>query len=168
MQTMPLELLNTLDLEPIMVKAMDEEEGYGWTLDQALEVANEYKRFLALCMCYPDEAIVPSTFVDDFWHLHILDTQKYADDCTQYLGYFLHHFPYFGMRGDQDLKNLNAAWMRTLTLYEASFGVPANAALWPKSKRCPNCGRRSTNDSQSVSRPRLADLQQKQLQATTA
>lgn len=62
-----------LDMEPIMVKVMDKEEGYGWTLEFTKRVASEYKRYLTLCLENPDFPMVPSTYVDNFWHLHILD-----------------------------------------------------------------------------------------------
>jgi hypothetical protein len=153
-----LRLLDGLDLEPIMVKAMDREEGYGWSLFDAKKIAKEYKKFLVLCLLRPDDAIVPSSLVDDFWHLHILDTQKYAEDCTNFLGFFLHHFPYFGMRGEKDLENLYTAWAATLNFYEVAFGEKANPEIWLKSKRCPNCGRRAGNDAQFEKRPRLVDL----------
>lgn len=158
MIAVPLELFVKLDLEPIMVKAMDTEDGLGWSLEFTQTVAEEYRKFLTLCACYPDEAIVPSTIIDDLWHLHILDTQKYAEDCSQFLGYFLHHFPYFGMRGDADKENLTKAWLKTLDLYAIAFGTVPDQNLWPKSKRCPNCGKRSLVDSQYEYRPRLADL----------
>ena len=70
-------ILTDLDLEPIFIKAMDAEEGHGWTFDFACRVAQEYRRFLVLCLEHPSEPVVPSSLVDDFWHLHILDTQKY-------------------------------------------------------------------------------------------
>ena len=158
MRVEQIDLLADLDLEPIMVKAMDGDEGYGWNIEYTRSVSKEYKRFLALCLHFPDEAIVPSAPIDDFWHLHILDTQKYADDCHSYLGYFLHHFPYFGMRGDEDRKNLDAAWKKTLIQYKLTFGEQPDSILWPRSKRCPNCGRKSTNDATMNRRPRLADL----------
>ena len=159
-------ILTDLDLEPIIIKAMDVEEGHGWSLGFACRVADEYRKFLVLCFENPDDPIVPSSFVDDFWHLHILDTQKYMEDCHQYLGYMLHHFPYFGMRSEEDARNLRRAWENTLALYEAAFGKAAPSDLWPKSKRCPNCGRRcrkGDNDliNQPVfdeRRPRLADI----------
>lgn len=151
-----------IDLEPIMVKAMDAEEGYGWTLDFVQSVAEEYRRYLELCRLHPDEPLVPSCFVDDFWHLHILDTIKYADDCDRMFGAFLHHFPYFGMRGPQDEENLARSWNETLRLYAGAFGAPAGDDLWPRSRRCPNCGRRCRNDLalevMSERRPRLADV----------
>ena len=108
-----VEMLPSWNLEPLLVKALDTEEGYGWTLDFALEVAAEYRKYSALCQIYPDEPLVPSTYVDDFWHLHILDTLKYEDDSNNYYGYFLHHFPYFGMRGE-DAENLRKSWLATL------------------------------------------------------
>lgn len=131
--------INELDLEPIMVKVMDKDEGYGWSLEFTKRVAEEYKRYLTLCLENPDFPMVPSTFVDEFWHYHILDTQKYQEDCDQVFGYFLHHFPYFGMRGEQDAQNLKNAWADSCVLYEKRFGS-IDKELWPASKRCPNCG----------------------------
>ena len=45
---------------------MDKEEGLGWTLEMAKNIAEEYRKYLTLCLEYPDEAIVPSGMVDDF------------------------------------------------------------------------------------------------------
>jgi len=148
--------LTGLDLEPIMVKIMDKEEGLGWTLEFTKRVAAEYEKYLVLCKENPEAAVVPSSSVDDFWHFHILDTQKYQEDCQSYFGYFLHHFPYFGMRGKQDEENLKTAWADSCALYEACFGkLPTD--LWLVSKRCPNCGRRCNSSKYSMDqRPRLA------------
>jgi len=148
-------IMNELDLEPIMVKAMDKEEGFGWSLELTQRVTCEYKKFLILCLENPDFPVVPSSQVDDFWHLHILDTQKYQEDCKKYLGYFLHHFPYFGMRGKQDEANLKTAWEESCSLYKKRFGEQP-ADLWISSRRCPNCGRRSANFTYAMNeRPRL-------------
>ena len=149
---------NTLNLEPIIIKAMDSAEGHGWDFTFACRVAAEYRRFLTLCLQNPEAAIVPSNLVDDFWHLHILDTQKYAEDCAHFLGFFLHHFPYFGMRGEKDAENLAASWENTKVLYERDFGEKPPADLWPHANRCPNCGRRVNNDIAMAKRPALADL----------
>lgn len=148
-----------LNLEPIIIKAMDADEGLGWSFDHACRVAAEYRRFLALCLENPEAAIVPSNLVDDFWHLHILDTQKYAADCAEYLGFFLHHFPYFGMRGEKDAENLANSWGNTKQLYAAAFGEEPPADLWPAANRCPNCGRRVNNEIAMAKRPAFADYQ---------
>ena len=151
-----------LDLEPIMVKAVDNEEGYGWSIEFTKEVSEEYKKYLHLCKKFPEKAIVPSTYVDDFWHMHILDTIKYEEDCNFVFGEFLHHFPYFGMRGEDDAKNLSKAWAETLSLYESEFESKPSERLWPKSQRCPNCGVRCKgsigNNAMSAMRPRLSSL----------
>ncbi len=123
-----------LDLDPIKVKLMHGEEGLGWTLDQANEAERWYKRFLFLNFKYPEKSIVPTKVVDKFWHFHILDTQKYAEDCDRVFGYFLHHFPYFGMRGDEDAANLKAAFSDTCSILKSEFGEDAQVA-----GSCPDC-----------------------------
>ena len=132
-------ILNKLNLEPIIIKIMDQDEGKGWSFDYALAISEEYRKYLVLCLQNPDIAVVPSKEVDNFWHYHILDTQKYAEDCQACFGYFLHHFPYFGMRSEQDAKNLQTAGQQTLDLYISEFGkVPKK--LWTENGRCPKCG----------------------------
>jgi hypothetical protein len=114
--------IQALDLAPIKFKLMDTEEGHGWSREYADHVEIEYKRFLTLLVKYPEAAIAPSKTVDKFWHGHILDTMKYAEDCNQVFGYFLHHFPYFGMRGKEDAANLAAAAETMNRLYQQEFG----------------------------------------------
>ena len=118
-----VEAVFSLDLDPIKFKLMDAHEGYGWTREEVDNRELEYKRFLALVAKFPDEAIVPNREVDKFWHAHILDTMKYAEDCREVFGYFLHHFPYFGMRDAEDAVNLANANERTQALYRQEFGV---------------------------------------------
>ncbi|MFC7513529.1 glycine-rich domain-containing protein [Herbaspirillum sp. GCM10030257] len=117
-----------LDLDAIKFKLMDAKEGHGWSREEADRHELEYRRFLALIAKYPEEAITPNSDVDKFWHGHILDTMKYAEDCAHVFGYFLHHFPYFGMRDDEDAANLAEAAARTRRLYEQEFGKTSDAA----------------------------------------
>lgn len=117
-----VEAIFALDLDPIKVKLMDAKEGQGWSRDEAERHELQYRRFLALLARYPDEVIVPDTDVDKFWHAHILDTMKYAEDCQDIFGYFLHHFPYFGLRGEEDAANLSQAARNTKRLYQKEFG----------------------------------------------
>jgi hypothetical protein len=129
-----VEAIFALDLDPIKLKLMDKTEGHGWTREQADRNELEYKRFLALLAKYPDQSIAPATEVDKFWHGHILDTMKYAEDCDNVFGYFLHHFPYFGMRGEKDAANLVSAFMNMQRLREQEFGnenqVAAQETAW--------------------------------------
>ena len=111
-----------LDLEPIKVKLMHEESGEGWTLERANAIEFEYRRFLVLMKKYPHEQTAPLVDVDTFWHYHILDTMKYAADCDAMFGYFLHHFPYIGLRGEDDVAAHQRLGERMKELYQATFG----------------------------------------------
>lgn len=95
----------------------------GWTKKQTEKAIARYLMFLALKHLHPDVEIVPNDEIDRVWHTHILDTQKYAADCQQIFGSFLHHFPYFGIRGEGDRQNLNATFARTQALFKEHFGV---------------------------------------------
>lgn len=112
-----------LDFEQVKTKLMSKTEGHGWSRAEADRHELEYKRYLALLVKYPDETIAPSMNADKFWHGHILDTMKYAADCKNVFGYFLHHYPYFGMRGEEDAARLKAAGKAMRRLYEQEFGT---------------------------------------------
>jgi hypothetical protein len=118
-----------LDLDPIKVKLMHEESGEGWTLAYAGLVEAEYRRFLYLMKMFPNEPTAPLFDVDIFWHYHILDTMKYVVDCESVFGYFLHHFPYVGLRGEEDEVAHQSAGQRMKELYEATFGEAYGQAL---------------------------------------
>ena len=126
------ESIAALDLAPIKQKLMHSEAGEGWTLEHATVVETEYRRFLYLMKAYPDVQTAPMVDVDTFWHYHILDTMKYAADCAQAFGYFVHHFPYLGLRGEDDARELAASGERMRELYEEVFQQPygANMAAW--------------------------------------
>ncbi len=114
-----------LDLESIKRKLMNFEDGLGWSQERADQSEIEYKRFLAMAVTYPDVDLVPSVEVDQFWHAHILDTRKYAADCEQVLGFFLHHAPDTGPREAEDVARQEATFAQSRALYEELFGVSA-------------------------------------------
>jgi len=122
MNTRDFEAIAALDLEPVKVKLMHQESGEGWSLDQVNAIEFEYRRFLYLMKRFPNEAAAPLLDVDTFWHYHILDTMKYAADCEAVFGYFLHHFPYIGLRGEDDLAAHARVGERMKELYEDTFG----------------------------------------------
>jgi hypothetical protein len=127
-----LDAVMRLDLFPIKFKLMHVASGEGWNLEKANAVEKEYRRFLCLMSTYPDEIIAPMVDVDTFWHYHILDTMKYAADCQQAFGYFLHHYPYVGMRGEDDEQVRIDSGERMRTLYEAAFGEAMAFAMHDK------------------------------------
>lgn len=126
-----------LDLESTKAKLMHKKSGKGWSAERAAAVEREYRRFLYLMKKFPNEPTAPLVDVDTFWHYHILDTLKYAADCQHVFGYFLHHFPYVGMRGKEDEEALQRLGARMRTIYEETFGDDYLAGLttgesWPK------------------------------------
>ena len=126
--TNKMNAVSDLDLEPIKAKLMHAESGEGWSLEHVNAVEPEYRRFLCLMKLYPNEQIAPLVDVDTFWHYHILDTAKYAADCEQAFGYFLHHYPYLGMGSEEDEAQRQAGAERMRTLYEQTFGDSYAAA----------------------------------------
>lgn len=117
-----LEAIQGLDLGPIKFKLMYASDGPGWTREATDRAETLYRRFLVLVAENPDKPIVPSEEVDAFWHAHILDTMKYAEDSMSVFGHFLHHFPYFGLRGEADRAEMNRAFEDTVNLYQQRFG----------------------------------------------
>ncbi|UJR52617.1 MULTISPECIES: glycine-rich domain-containing protein [Dickeya] len=95
-----------------------------WSDDEFSMVEQYYKNFIYLNKKYGKEIkiIVPTVEVDEFWHHHILDTRSYIKDSMNIFGYYFHHYPYFGMRGDDDYLNLQRAFEVTQFIYEEEFG----------------------------------------------
>ncbi len=112
--------IDSLNLQPIMAKL--EYEGVRKDVIEELEVI--YRGFLLLHALHPGTIMVPTQELDEFWHHHILDTAKYAEDCEAVFGFFLHHFPYFGMRNEDDAVDLQEKFRRTSELFEQDLGRP--------------------------------------------
>lgn len=110
-----------INLEMIKMKVQHPEEGNNWTPEFADEMEVEYKRFLHLNKKYPKAGIVPTDDIDEMWHFHILDTRAYVKDSETVFGGYFHHFPYFGLRGEQDEQNLKNAFEETKELYFSEF-----------------------------------------------
>jgi hypothetical protein len=116
--------IEALDLELIKFKATRREDGYGWSPDYADKMELAYKRYLILHAKYPEMTLAPDQDTDRFWHMHILDTRKYAADCEASFGHFVHHFPYLGLRGEGDARALQSAFASMQALYAREFGEP--------------------------------------------
>lgn len=112
--------LHKLDLSKIRAKVQREN---GWTAKQAKEAEKWYRRFLEAILRFPKRAkFVPNAPIDEFWHCHIMDTRAYARDCEHVFGRFVHHNPYFGVRGKKDLEANQASFCQTNAIYREMFG----------------------------------------------
>ena len=116
--------IQNLDLARIMWKMGDPEEGKRFTPQRLAQAEMDYRRFLHLHLQYPGLEIVPTKLIDEVWHQHILDTRAYAKDCQDMFGEFLHHYPYFGMHGEEDQANLQTCFERTQVIWMDCFGEP--------------------------------------------
>lgn len=161
-----------MDLEPIMFKLTQCTEGPAWTIEKVVKVSDDYRRFLTLSLKYQNCSIVPTTEIDAFWHYHILDTAKYAADCEFALGYFLHHFPYLGLRGDDDALKLEEAFNKTRALFQREFAEDFSASSYGSpsvtSESCQvsscdaaQCAPDHSGDPLSYARPSLKGLLEK-------
>ncbi len=89
-----------LDLEPVAYKVCRDE---GYTLEQVDAAVLAYRAFLQIIRdAEPGFSAAPTRAIDTVWHHHILDTQKYHQDCDALFGRYVHHFPYSGIFGGED------------------------------------------------------------------
>lgn len=94
-----------------------------WDIEAAEIAVGYYRNFLWLMRKYGQKHVLaPSTEIDEIWHHHILDTYKYHEDCIFIFGTYLHHYPYYGMRGDNDLNALTNSFATTQSLHFQEFG----------------------------------------------
>lgn len=109
-----------LDLTGPTKRVATSQSGPHWEQHIAQEMELEYRRFLYLNALYPEMPIAPSPMVDSYWHQHIIDTHRYAEDCQQVLGRFLHHQPCGN--GDAEVDRIGReAMCATLGLYREHF-----------------------------------------------
>ena len=89
-----------------------------------------YKTYLTMLAKYPEHAedIMLAKDVDEFWHTHILQTMKYADDCEQVFGAL--PAPQSARRPAHRRRICRSAPQlaeKTRALYEQEFGATASA-----------------------------------------
>jgi hypothetical protein len=118
-----LERVGQIDLSHINKKLQYDDPNY-WTDQRVEETEEAYRRFLALNLLYPGKTLAVNRPLDDYWHNHILDTRKYAEDCDRIFGSLLHHYPYFGLPGEKDEGENVPAFAVTQRIWEEAFGSP--------------------------------------------
>jgi len=131
--------IQALDVESVKVRMMDPVRGEGWTREHADGIEIAYKNFLTMLVKHPEDAeeIALSEDTDEFWHSHILQTEKYADDCQEMFGNFLHHSPHLEEITPAYLEKMDASAEKTRCLYEQEFGAGMNAAWYGNAVESP-------------------------------
>jgi hypothetical protein len=88
-----------LDLSVIEKRLIDR---FKWPARKVHWSSLQYKRFLFMIQQLesihqksgalgPKPSLSPSEQIDEFWHMHILDTKKYHEDSIKLFGAYLHH-----------------------------------------------------------------------------
>lgn len=133
---------------------------YGISPEDFFLILPEYQRFMALLRGYPGLGML-SEKVDILWHAHLLNTRRYQDFCTSFIGHFVHHLPCssydlygftpkaeiceeppatcmdpFPPSDDDDLNPMHAIIRdgapRFIAAYTAVFGHAPSEELWPR------------------------------------
>jgi hypothetical protein len=122
--------VQALDLESVKIRLMDAELGEGWSREYADSIEAAYKTYLTMLAKYQEHAedIMLAKDVDEFWHTHILQTMKYADDCEKVFGAFLHHNPHVGPRTAADMQARAEMAEKTRCMYAQEFGEAQDTA----------------------------------------
>jgi hypothetical protein len=122
--------IDELDFGRIKAKMLHRQRGESTTPEAVAQAEQGYRQFLKMAAKYPDMPVVPSEAVDEFWHMHILDTQRYATDCERIFGYMLHHDPYVGIEGPEDEARLFAMAAVSNALAAQEFGSQKEQAAY--------------------------------------
>jgi hypothetical protein len=119
-----------LDLKSVRQKFAFK-KGWWWrTRHDAKLIEREYRQFLYLIICNPGQTVVPwSHDLDDFWHQHILDTEKYAQDCNAIMGSFIHHNPNLPEGSSPHTEAFAATRVMYKTAFSDSLRKPKRTAV---------------------------------------
>lgn len=107
-----------------------------WDLDRAAKAVLDYQRYMSVTKALGGIQLVPNADIDEIWHMHILDTRAYMDDCNALFGEYLHHYPYFGMLGEENQQQWFDVQNQSEKLWQNLF----NEALYSNdsvAQKCP-------------------------------
>lgn len=122
------------DFELAIQKLLEMKKGE-WSPVRAQEAVNNYKRYMAVTKALGGVQLVPNGDIDEIWHMHILDTRAYMKDCEELFGEYLHHFPYFGMLGEDNERQ----WINVQSYSEALWHELFGTALYTASSIAQKC-----------------------------
>src|SRR3989339_1716291 len=114
--------LEQLDLGYICKKMCSEHyELPRWSPDLIQICEKLYKRYLWLLVKYPNEGLVPTREIDEFWHNHILYTKNYTRDCQALACRYLHH-NHSDRDDEEEIAALVPLFLHTKERYFQEFG----------------------------------------------
>ncbi|MBD8238356.1 hypothetical protein IFT96_18630 [Pseudomonas fluorescens] len=80
--------------------------------DEAKDIFEETKKFIFLAAqcqteCFDISVYQQMQVIDEMWHTFLLFTDQYYHFCEEYLGGFLHHFPFTRKMLQQEIKHVS-------------------------------------------------------------
>jgi hypothetical protein len=106
----------------LAVEKLTENNSGKWSAERAERAVLNYKRYMALTKALGGLQLVPNADIDEIWHMHILDTRAYMADCDDLFGSYLHHYPYFGMLGEENKEQWIQVQNESELLWQQLFG----------------------------------------------
>lgn len=116
-----IEVTNSWSFDLAIKKLLEAKNGE-WDLNRAEAAVRSYKRYMAVTKALGGVQLVPNGDIDEIWHMHILDTRAYMKDCDELFGEYLHHFPYFGMLGEDNRQQWLDVQSESESLWKRLFG----------------------------------------------
>lgn len=95
-----------------------------WDLVSTKKAVLDYQRYMAVTKALGGIQLVPNGDIDEIWHMHILDTRAYMRDCDTLFGEYLHHYPYFGMLGEENKRQWLDVQAQSEQLWQRLFDEP--------------------------------------------
>ncbi|MEZ9036435.1 MULTISPECIES: glycine-rich domain-containing protein [Vibrio] len=95
-----------------------------WDLVSTKKAVLDYQRYMAVTKALGGIQLVPNADIDEIWHMHILDTRAYMRDCDTLFGEYLHHYPYFGMLGEENKRQWLDVQAQSEQLWQRLFDEP--------------------------------------------
>ncbi|CAH2904092.1 MAG: hypothetical protein PCALPYG88_7177 [uncultured Paraburkholderia sp.] len=120
----------------LAVKKLLETKNGEWDMNRAEAAVKNYKRYMAVTKALGGVQLVPNGDIDEIWHMHILDTRAYAKDCDGLFGEYLHHFPYFGMLGEENRHQWLDVQSESASLWQKLFGESLYTGVL-EAQKCP-------------------------------
>ena len=115
-------LVAGMNFDRIVWKIIDSDKSFNLSKKEVRNSVEQYKKFLSLKRKYPDSELVPTEEIDSVWHVHILDTKNYADDCNMLFGKFLNHEPYFGPYSKERREDMARWFEETSIFWQMEYG----------------------------------------------
>lgn len=113
-------LLKLKDIDLSHVRASCLTHGH-YSAEEIDQVAEEYKKYIALAVSRGQGGLPISRRLDAFWHTHIIYTQSYMSMCMHVAGRYIHHRP----KSLDDESVLHTRFVgETIPLYRLNFGDP--------------------------------------------